>query len=48
MADNEAADKDLEISDEQGDEVAGGIAKVGDKRLEEATLEATAKRGIKE
>ncbi len=38
MADNEGAEKDLEIGDEQGDEVAGGVKRF-DEKLDEATLD---------
>ncbi len=39
MAENEGAEKDLEIGDEQGDEVAGG-RRVARRFEEEATLDA--------
>ena len=42
MAENEGAEKDLEIGDEQGDEVAGGAMKR--RAMEEATLDAAGRK----
>ncbi len=49
MAENEGAEKDLEIGDEQGDEVAGGAAalereRLGAQKAAPAEAELTAKR----
>ncbi len=44
MADNEAAEKDLQLDDEQGDDVTGGFPRAVERNADEATLDAKVER----